>query len=180
MVLSPLHTSHIAHSQPSFINIEEHVALLPHLDEFEGPLLPKNEVLIRVRVERRFQYLSVTHPHFLGHHSPDKVAFDVDAYLVLDFPLDALSRIDDGILLDHIRHNLLYHVDLQRSVFLSPKKLVEVVSVLEHAYKSRDHLGSDAHLFGNVFSQLVLHEDFVNDQHFVVTRERLPPPTSFS
>ena len=90
-LLSPLHPPEVGHPKPGLIDVQERVAGLPHLDELEGPLLPEDDVLAGVHMERGLEDLPVAHAHRLAHHLPDVPGFDVYIDLFLDAFTDTLS-----------------------------------------------------------------------------------------
>ena len=98
-ILSPFHPPKVWHTEPSLVDVEEGVSVLPHLDELERPLLAKDEILDWVGMIGSLKDFSITHTKLVGHHSPYEVGFDVHAHLVLYAPADALSWIDNLVFL---------------------------------------------------------------------------------
>ena len=84
----PLHFSEITHPEPSFINVKEDLVIECMLEHIQSPLLTKNQVFLRVAMNRYTLDLAIAHQELIFHNFPDLIYRDIFSSDLLNFLLD--------------------------------------------------------------------------------------------
>ena len=89
----PLHPPEVTHSKPGLVDIEEDLFLETLSEELQGPALPEDQVLLRVRVQRYRLDLTKAHSKLLFYHRSDCRVL----YWLPTFSVDALCHGLGGV-----------------------------------------------------------------------------------
>ena len=100
----PLPPAEVRHTEPSLVDVDNDLLLVPLLDEFEGKLLSQYEVLDAVGMNRYRVDLLVAHSELISQDVGDLFLPCFDVMLRLQLLLQAIYRVDDLSFLVHLGH----------------------------------------------------------------------------